>query len=123
MQVDAHNIVPCWLASDKKEYGARTIRNKINSKLPEFLDDFPPLAPAAAGCRWPPAHADQPVAVDWAAARRAWTSAAAARTHAWHDKDATRHTKDAMTIVGTIDVSITNVTALSGCNRGTAMRY
>jgi hypothetical protein len=86
VQVDAHNIVPCWLASDKKEYGARTIRNKINSKLPEFLDDFPPLAPAAAACRWPPAHADQPVAVDWAAARPAWTSAAAARTHgmAWH---------------------------------------
>ena len=34
-EVDAHNVVPCWLASDKKEYGARTIRKKVNSKLPE----------------------------------------------------------------------------------------
>uniref|UniRef100_A0A0A9WTY5 Deoxyribodipyrimidine photo-lyase n=3 Tax=Lygus hesperus TaxID=30085 RepID=A0A0A9WTY5_LYGHE len=42
-QVDAHNIVPCWHASDKLEYGARTIRNKINSKLGEFLTQFPPL--------------------------------------------------------------------------------
>ena len=36
-QIDGHNIVPCWHASDKLEYGARTIRNKINSKLDEFL--------------------------------------------------------------------------------------
>jgi deoxyribodipyrimidine photo-lyase len=42
-QVDAHNLVPCWVASDKLEYGARTIRNKITSKLPEFLTPFPPL--------------------------------------------------------------------------------
>ncbi|XP_037822376.1 deoxyribodipyrimidine photo-lyase [Lucilia sericata] len=43
IQVDAHNVVPVWVASDKQEYGARTIRNKINSKLPEFLTEFPAL--------------------------------------------------------------------------------
>jgi len=43
IQVDAHNIVPCWVASDKQEYAARTIRNKINSKLSEFLTEFPPV--------------------------------------------------------------------------------
>jgi len=43
VQVDAHNIVPCWVASDKQEYAARTIRNKINNKLPEFLTEFPPV--------------------------------------------------------------------------------
>jgi hypothetical protein len=37
-EVDAHNIVPCWVASDKREYGARTIRRKITDKLPEFLE-------------------------------------------------------------------------------------
>ncbi|KAK2582266.1 hypothetical protein KPH14_004612 [Odynerus spinipes] len=42
-QVDAHNIVPCWIASDKLEYAARTIRSKINSKLDEFLTEFPPV--------------------------------------------------------------------------------
>ena len=42
-QVDSHNIVPVWHASDKQEYSARTIRNKINSKLDEFLTEFPPL--------------------------------------------------------------------------------
>jgi deoxyribodipyrimidine photo-lyase len=42
-QVDGHNIVPCWVASDKLEYAARTIRNKINSKLDEFLTEFPPV--------------------------------------------------------------------------------
>lgn len=42
-QVDAHNVVPVWHASDKQEYGARTIRNKINSKLDEFMTEFPPI--------------------------------------------------------------------------------
>lgn len=42
-QVDAHNIVPVWEASDKQEYGARTIRPKITKKLPEFLTPFPPV--------------------------------------------------------------------------------
>jgi deoxyribodipyrimidine photo-lyase len=40
-QVDAHNIIPCWIASPKLEYGARTIRNKIQSQIPEFLKAFP----------------------------------------------------------------------------------
>ncbi|MBN2763730.1 MAG: deoxyribodipyrimidine photo-lyase [Bacteroidales bacterium] len=42
-EVDAHNLVPCWIASDKEEYGAYTIRPKIKKHLPEFLDEFPPL--------------------------------------------------------------------------------
>ncbi|KAL3848171.1 hypothetical protein ACJMK2_019045 [Sinanodonta woodiana] len=42
-QVDAHNIVPCWEASPKLEYGARTIRNKIHDKLSQFLTEFPPV--------------------------------------------------------------------------------
>jgi deoxyribodipyrimidine photo-lyase len=42
-EVDAHNIVPCWVASDKMEYAAYSFRPKISSLLPEFLDDYPPL--------------------------------------------------------------------------------
>ncbi|KAH6771846.1 photolyase 1 [Perilla frutescens var. hirtella] len=42
-EVDAHNVVPVWVASDKLEYGARTIRGKINKRLPEYLIDFPEL--------------------------------------------------------------------------------
>ena len=42
-EVDAHNIVPCWVASGKQEYGAYTLRPKIWRALPEFLDEFPPL--------------------------------------------------------------------------------
>ncbi len=41
-QVDAHNIVPCWLASPKQEFGAYTLRPKIHRLLPDFLTD-PPL--------------------------------------------------------------------------------
>ena len=37
-EVDAHNVVPCWHASDKRETGARTIRGKINKQVPEFLE-------------------------------------------------------------------------------------
>ncbi len=42
-QVDAHNIVPCWLASPKLEFAAHTLRPKIQRLLPEFLTDLPPL--------------------------------------------------------------------------------
>lgn len=36
-QVDAHNVIPVWEASDKKETAARTIRKKIHTKLPTYL--------------------------------------------------------------------------------------
>lgn len=42
-EVDAHNIVPCWIVSDKEEYSAATFRPKIKRLIPEFLDDYPPL--------------------------------------------------------------------------------
>jgi deoxyribodipyrimidine photo-lyase len=44
VEVDAHNVVPCWLASPKAEYGAYTLRPKLKRLLPDFLEDFPPLA-------------------------------------------------------------------------------
>ncbi len=40
-EVDAHNIVPCWVASAKQEFSARTLRPKLNKLLPAYLDDFP----------------------------------------------------------------------------------
>jgi deoxyribodipyrimidine photo-lyase len=43
-EVDAHNVVPCWRASPKAEYGAYTLRPKLKKLLPEFLEDFPSLA-------------------------------------------------------------------------------
>ena len=42
-QVDAHNIVPVTVTSEKQEYAARTIRNKVTGKLGEFLTEFPPV--------------------------------------------------------------------------------
>lgn len=39
--VDAHNIVPCWKASPKQEYAARTFRPKLHALLPEYLEEFP----------------------------------------------------------------------------------
>jgi hypothetical protein len=43
VEVDSHNVVPVWCASDKMEYGARTIRTKIQRQLPDFLNEFPVL--------------------------------------------------------------------------------
>jgi len=42
-QVDTHNIVPVWIASDKREYGARTIRPKINKLVGTYLEKIPKL--------------------------------------------------------------------------------
>ena len=41
IEVDGHNIVPCRVASDKQEYGAFTLRRKIEQLLPRFLTPFP----------------------------------------------------------------------------------
>jgi deoxyribodipyrimidine photo-lyase len=40
-EVDAHNIIPCWITSPKQEYGAHTIRPKMRRLLPSFLETFP----------------------------------------------------------------------------------
>ena len=42
-EVDAHNVVPCWAASEKAEYGAYTLRPRLTRLLPRFLTDFPAL--------------------------------------------------------------------------------
>nr|CAH8830312.1 unnamed protein product [Trichobilharzia regenti] len=42
-QVDAHNVVPVWHASDHLEYAARTIRPKLHQKATNLMTDFPPL--------------------------------------------------------------------------------
>ena len=59
-EVDAHNIVPCWVASPKQEYGAYTIRPKIHRALPDYLEIFPPIGRKrlafkgrAAAVKWP----------------------------------------------------------------------
>uniref|UniRef100_A0AAY5LD13 Deoxyribodipyrimidine photo-lyase n=1 Tax=Esox lucius TaxID=8010 RepID=A0AAY5LD13_ESOLU len=60
IQVDAHNVVPCWVASDKQEYAARTIRTKINKLLPEFLTEMPTVG------KHPHPAAQTAKPVDWA---------------------------------------------------------
>jgi deoxyribodipyrimidine photo-lyase len=42
-EVDSHNIVPCWIASNKQEFGAYTIRPKIKKLLPGHLTEFPDI--------------------------------------------------------------------------------
>lgn len=42
-EVDAHNIVPSWIASPKQEYAARTFRPKVRRLLPEFCEEFPEI--------------------------------------------------------------------------------
>ncbi|KAG7171338.1 Deoxyribodipyrimidine photo-lyase-like 2, partial [Homarus americanus] len=63
-KVDAHNIVPCWLASDKQEYSAKTIRRKIQDKLPDFLTKFPPVAKHSHESKY------KAKLVDWTAAEK-----------------------------------------------------
>lgn len=62
-QVDAHNIVPCWLASAKQEFAARTFRPKVERLLFRFLGDFPVLR------RHPCGQAGRQKPTDWHKAR------------------------------------------------------
>ena len=42
-EVDARNVVPCWIASDKEEFAAHTFRPKLHKKVSEYLVNFPPI--------------------------------------------------------------------------------
>lgn len=42
-EVDAHNIIPAWTVSDKREYAAYTIRPKIKRLIDDYLTDIPSL--------------------------------------------------------------------------------
>jgi deoxyribodipyrimidine photo-lyase len=39
-EVDAHNCIPVWYTSEKQEFAAHTIRRKVHTKLPDFLEDY-----------------------------------------------------------------------------------
>ena len=41
IQVDAHNVVPVWHASPKREVGARTLRPKLSKLSSQFLQTYP----------------------------------------------------------------------------------
>ena len=49
--MDAHNVVPCGEASPKLEYGARTIRSKINNQLSGYLTAYPPVCVHPHKCK------------------------------------------------------------------------
>ena len=67
-EVDAHNIVPCRLASSKQEYAAYTFRPKINKLLQAYLTD----PPAPQDHPYPCAHLRQgDQFTDWQAAENA----------------------------------------------------
>lgn len=59
-ECDAHNVVPCWEASDKLEVGARTLRGRLAKRYPEFLKEFPAIpddlieydGPAVDAVKW-----------------------------------------------------------------------
>jgi deoxyribodipyrimidine photo-lyase len=37
--VDTHNIIPAWIISDKEEFAAHTMRNKVHKKLAGWLEE------------------------------------------------------------------------------------
>ncbi|HXZ24413.1 MAG TPA: deoxyribodipyrimidine photo-lyase [Methanomassiliicoccales archaeon] len=43
-EVDAHNVVPCWLTGQRRISTYPTFRKSIGPLLPRFFIDFPPIA-------------------------------------------------------------------------------
>jgi len=50
--VDTHNVIPVWVASDKQEFAAHTMRRKVHKYLENYLKE--PLA--VASHKTPPSH-------------------------------------------------------------------
>lgn len=58
-EVDAHNIVPAWHASQHQEFSARTLRPKLHRLLPDFMKEFPECRPLLHGRSQEPADWDK----------------------------------------------------------------
>lgn len=58
-QVDAHNIIPVWITSNKQEFAARTIRPKVHKYLNDYLTEFPTISKHP----YQPSQKSEPV--DW----------------------------------------------------------
>jgi deoxyribodipyrimidine photo-lyase len=58
-EVDAHNVVPCWLASKRRIMTHKAFKEKVAPFLDEFLIDFPPLKGPEEP--WPQPHRP----IDW----------------------------------------------------------
>jgi deoxyribodipyrimidine photo-lyase len=43
IEVDAHNVIPAWIVSSKKEYSAATFRPKYRRLIDDYLTDIPAL--------------------------------------------------------------------------------
>ncbi|MBN2178675.1 MAG: deoxyribodipyrimidine photo-lyase [Deltaproteobacteria bacterium] len=69
-EVDAHNIVPCWHASSKQDFAARTLRPKIKRHLEEFLEEFPTLKGHAFQWKGKAERVDWPYILDSLSADR-----------------------------------------------------
>ena len=41
VEVDTHNIIPCWIASEKQEYNAANLRRKFEKHFGYFIEEFP----------------------------------------------------------------------------------
>lgn len=59
-EVDSRNIVPAWVASDRREIAARTLRPKLRRHLAGFLDPFPEPPPHPHALPEVPASLDFP---------------------------------------------------------------
>ena len=46
-EVDGHNVIPCWAASDKEEFAAYTFRPKVHRLYSTYLAEFPALKASA----------------------------------------------------------------------------
>ncbi len=68
-EVDSHNVVPCKIASDKREFGAYTIRPKIKRMLNEFLADFPHI-PALSDRNSSKSQGEKNMQIDWSMVRK-----------------------------------------------------
>jgi len=63
-EVDAHNIVPCWVASPKQEFAAYTFRPKLRKLLPHYLTESPGIK------KHPHPAVGESKPIDWAKSRK-----------------------------------------------------
>ncbi len=76
-EVDAHNIIPVWFASDKAEFAAYTFRPKVRRLYREFAGDIPAVKKQTA------LYTEPVPPPDWEALRRVRTVSAEAPMPEW----------------------------------------
>lgn len=120
LEVDAHNVCPCWAVSKKGEFSAKTIRGKIHGLIDEFLHEYPALRvhPSASDSSIDVTDESGDDGVQWIVNGREYTGSLGGNKDVWNGEvRGATDTGGILQYIHNVDKSVPEVTWLESGER------